>query len=551
VRVVDSAHSWARVQKADGDGGWLSTRNLHAQALLPPFPAPHCAKQLLPPPGALAAAALERPRHWLPPRADGGHLRLVPLQEGAAEWARVEGKLRAHLPRARLVRLQRVENAILWAGVQQEAALMALWRRAEEPAVKEMELWHGSGGAHPSLVYNGQDGFDLRFASAGLWGQAIYFAEQSGYSDAYAFDAGGGEKQLLLSRVLLGDEVELAPDRSLRLPPPRPPAFDAAAAAAAAAAGADIFSRAQGGAHCGGPALAPPSPAVRRFDAVTGVGGGGGRSRVHMVYDNRRAYPSYCVTYELGRQPARGGRQPVPAQPAPPPLPPPPPAAVPSWVQAPGSEYALYLLPAPVPAAPAVWQGWAAAHEHQAPLWGMVHATLCSFRPLPAPGSGRDPGCHTLRLGETMARAHAAAGARASCSPYRLRRRQYGPAGRAPLTWWAGSNGVLTLDLPAGSQTLGALCAAIGDGRLDAVVRPRTPPQLHVTLAPVANVPPVPALPLPAAGQGAAVVPDAVMAELSTFTWSIALVCKPPPVQVQGQCVHPAVHVVSSLPLQW
>eukprot|EP00665_Eupelagonemidae_sp_cell47_P006509 gene6509-8089_t len=58
-------------------------------------------------------------------------------------------------------------------------------------------------------------------------------------------------------------------------------------------------------------AAAPPAgvaAAVKRYDSVTGVGGGGGRSRVFMIYANGRAYPKYRVVYRRkGGAAAAGG----------------------------------------------------------------------------------------------------------------------------------------------------------------------------------------------------------------------------------------------------
>ena len=43
------------------------------------------------------------------------------------------------------------------------------------------ELWHGTGNTAPARLYNAKQGvaFDMRHASAGLWGRGAYFAEDS------------------------------------------------------------------------------------------------------------------------------------------------------------------------------------------------------------------------------------------------------------------------------------------------------------------------------------------------------------------------------------
>jgi hypothetical protein len=57
---------------------------------------------------------------------------------------------------------------------------------------KELFLYHGTSKTDPSFVYNCEEGFDLRFSNAGMWGTAVYFAANSNYSDTYAFDMGNG-----------------------------------------------------------------------------------------------------------------------------------------------------------------------------------------------------------------------------------------------------------------------------------------------------------------------------------------------------------------------
>jgi hypothetical protein len=44
-------------------------------------------------------------------------------------------------------------------------------------------LWHGTGSNHPAVVYEGLDGFDMRYSQSGMWGRAIYFATTSAYSN--------------------------------------------------------------------------------------------------------------------------------------------------------------------------------------------------------------------------------------------------------------------------------------------------------------------------------------------------------------------------------
>jgi len=54
-------------------------------------------------------------------------------------------------------------------------------------------LFHGTRTTDPSLVYKGEEGFDMRFSEGGMWGKAVYFAVNSSYShNGYSFKIPGG-----------------------------------------------------------------------------------------------------------------------------------------------------------------------------------------------------------------------------------------------------------------------------------------------------------------------------------------------------------------------
>ena len=48
-------------------------------------------------------------------------------------------------------------------------------------------LFHGTSSTDPSLIYKSESGLDMRFSKPGMYGKGIYFAENSSYSDSYAF----------------------------------------------------------------------------------------------------------------------------------------------------------------------------------------------------------------------------------------------------------------------------------------------------------------------------------------------------------------------------
>ena len=100
----------------------------------------------------------------------------------------------------------------------------------------------------------------MRWSNQGMWGLGNYFAVNSQYSNAYASKLGaGGQRQMFLATVIIGNEAVLQSDRSLKMPP-----------------------------------LLPGS-STDRYDSVKG---NYGDSDIFIVYSNKKAYPSYLITYK-------------------------------------------------------------------------------------------------------------------------------------------------------------------------------------------------------------------------------------------------------------
>lgn len=55
-------------------------------------------------------------------------------------------------------------------------------------------MYHGTSNTLPSDIYTGEEGFDMRYSRAGMWGYALYFAKNSAYSNNYAFTTESGTK---------------------------------------------------------------------------------------------------------------------------------------------------------------------------------------------------------------------------------------------------------------------------------------------------------------------------------------------------------------------
>ena len=191
-------------------------------------------------------------------------LKLIEISQNSDEWRTVELKFKTTLNSANITKICRIQNKMLWRSYMQEYSRL---KRKNKGEVNEKQLFHGTRKNDPTLIYNGEEGFDMRLSSDGMWGQANYFAVNASYSDDYAF-VKNGVSEIFLVNVLTGNSCKMESNRSLRLPPeiPRPVKGDS---------GTSTFER-------------------RRYDSVNGVTNG---SQVYMTYDNRKSYPAYLIYY--------------------------------------------------------------------------------------------------------------------------------------------------------------------------------------------------------------------------------------------------------------
>lgn len=180
---------------------------------------------------------------------------LLPVNSVTGEYKSVLDHLRATIPSAKIARLDRIQNVLLWDYYCTRKDRMRKVN-GKEPA--ERAVWHGTRSHAPSLVYEDkQDGFMMQYCESGMWGKGIYFAENASYSDSYAHRNTSRQKVLMLTKLLTGEETHVMPhNRGLKFPPNKPNGV--------------------------------------RYDTVTGDTGG---SKVYVVYENGRAYPEYLVTY--------------------------------------------------------------------------------------------------------------------------------------------------------------------------------------------------------------------------------------------------------------
>lgn len=171
------------------------------------------------------------------------------------EFKRVADLFCETMPRTRIVRLQRIQNPELWENFAFKRRKMA---KASGKDPLSLRLFHGTRTTEPAAIFEGTDGFDMRHCKTGYWGIGNYFAVNAKYSDAYAYKATAGTKQMLLADVLVGDFCfvdKKNPD--LRMPP--------------AKSGTNV-----------------------KYDSVKANTDG---SDIYVTYNNLQAYPQYLITY--------------------------------------------------------------------------------------------------------------------------------------------------------------------------------------------------------------------------------------------------------------
>ena len=182
------------------------------------------------------------------------------VSPGTPEWLHVFQRFQHTMPQARVTSVQRIQNTWLWERYVQHKKRL---HTKNNGMVNEMDLFHGTRNNDPKLIYEGEDGFDMRYSAQGMWGMANYFAMNASYSHNYAHvNTATGKREMFLVKVLTGDSYRCAPNHSLRMPPHKPST------------------------GCG--------QLRTKYDTVTGITND---CQVFMTYDNEKAYPAYLIQY--------------------------------------------------------------------------------------------------------------------------------------------------------------------------------------------------------------------------------------------------------------
>ena len=213
---------------------------------------------------------LSRPKEWGP---QSNAIELMDVPKGSPEWNKILNRMQDSLPTVKLTSIQRIQNEYLWEKYCLHKERIG---RQGTERVNEKELFHGTSSTPPEKIYKSEDGFDMRFSQAGMWGQGNYFAESAKYSaSGYAYvketthkyifgllTHTTSEKQIFLAKVLTGDSYRSPPDRNLRIPPVK---------------------------------TTSSSGGTIRYDTVNGISHGG--ELIYITYSNDKAYPMYVISF--------------------------------------------------------------------------------------------------------------------------------------------------------------------------------------------------------------------------------------------------------------
>lgn len=114
-----------------------------------------------------------------------------------------------------IVKVEVIQNLFLWKSYLNGVEKL----RTKNGSVNEKLLWHGTRNTTPDTIYNGSEGFDMKYSSGGMWGPALYFAVNSSYSVGYSHPHTSGTKGMFFALVNLGVEHPCASNGNLRQPP--------------------------------------------------------------------------------------------------------------------------------------------------------------------------------------------------------------------------------------------------------------------------------------------------------------------------------------------
>ena len=180
----------------------------------------------------------------------------VDLDSQEEEFKTISRCFHASMPYSEVIFIKKIYNPPCWNAFKQK--IIQQTDRNPDSCLHIRSLFHGCSNTNPDLIINDPEGFNMRYAQAGLWGRGLYFATNCSYSHSYRYKTRDELSCVFAATVFIGYSKELRQDRSITYPPLRPNSTD-------------------------------------RYHTVQGRLGG---EVIHIVYENCMAYPSHLITYK-------------------------------------------------------------------------------------------------------------------------------------------------------------------------------------------------------------------------------------------------------------
>ncbi|CDW73869.1 poly adp-ribose polymerase member 14-like protein [Stylonychia lemnae] len=206
------------------------------------------------------------------------HLLVLDVQQGTNAWNMIQNQFMQTMPNSQILKIQKIQNKKLWRTFTIHLEDITDKHQGKQKNYQLM-LYHGTRSTTPVTIYDSEEGFNMLYSSGGMWGQACYFAEKASYSHDYRHTVRDGTLssqyssflvnqkaanisqtfQMFFARVTVGEFKKLDPNRNIKMPPPM-----------------------------------EWNPQLL-YDSVQGEANG---STVYMIYQNKKAYPEYLITYK-------------------------------------------------------------------------------------------------------------------------------------------------------------------------------------------------------------------------------------------------------------
>lgn len=155
------------------------------------------------------------PNHWIPQE---DNLEISDIAPNSPEWLSIERKMRESIPDVAIQQIHRIQNLRLWKSYVFQREKVQTEIKDQRNA--EAMLFHGTYKLSPAEIYDGDCGFDMRFASeSNLWGKG----EEMDllimiYSGCFVFDCSLCAHSLIERR-----NIRTTQERISQLMPPIPP----------------------------------------------------------------------------------------------------------------------------------------------------------------------------------------------------------------------------------------------------------------------------------------------------------------------------------------